>query len=82
MKKLTLLLLTVVAITAFAQVTTVPAIIQKGYTGEVTIIFNPNEGNKGMVDANSCYAHTGLITSASSNDGDWNNEFPIATILS
>ena len=73
MKKLTLLLLSVFAITAFAQVTTVPAIIQKGYTGEVTIIFNPNEGNKGMVGANSCYAHTGLITSASSNDGDWKN---------
>jgi len=42
-----------------AQVTTVPAIIQKGYTGPVTIIFNPNEGNKGMVGATACYAHTG-----------------------
>ena len=73
MKKITLLLLSVFALTAMAQVTTIPAIIQKGYTGEVTIIFNPNEGNKGMVGATQCYAHTGLITSASSNDGDWKN---------
>ena len=42
-----------------AQVTTIPAILQKGYTGEVTIIFNPNEGNKGMQGATQCYAHTG-----------------------
>ena len=54
-----------------SQVTTVPGIIQKGYDGEITIIFNPNEGNKGMASATQCYAHTGLITSASSNDGDW-----------
>ena len=73
MKKLTLLLLSVFALTAVAQVTTIPSIIQKGYDGEVTIIFNPNEGNGGMKGATQCYAHTGLITSASSNDGDWKN---------
>ena len=44
----------------FAQVSTQPAIIQQGYEGEVTIIFNPNEGNKGMVGATACYAHTGI----------------------
>jgi glycosidase len=73
MRKLTLLLLSVLALSAYAQVTTEPAIIQKGYDGEITIIFNPNEGNKGMAGATKCYAHTGLITSASSNDGDWKN---------
>ena len=73
MKKLTLLLLSVFALSAVAQVTTMPAIIQKGYDGEITIIFNPNEGNKGMTGATKCYAHTGLITSASSSDGDWKN---------
>ena len=73
MKKLTLLLLSVFALTAVAQVTTVPAIIQKGYAGEVTIIFNPNEGNGGMKGAAQCYAYTGLITDKSSNDGDWKN---------
>ena len=60
MRKLTLLLLSVLALSAYAQVTTEPAIIQKGYDGEVTIIFNPNEGNKGMAKATKCYAHTGI----------------------
>ena len=71
MRKITLLFALVFSSMVMAQVTTVPGIIQKGYDGEVTIIFNPNEGNKGMASATQCYAHTGLITSASSNDGDW-----------
>ena len=41
-----------------AQVTTIPAILQKGYTGEVKIIFNPNEGDKGMVGATECYLYS------------------------
>lgn len=45
---------------ATAQVTTLPAIIQRDYMGEITVIFNPNEGNKGMVGAKACYAHTGI----------------------
>lgn len=73
MRKITLLFSLAFATLSFAQVTTLPGIIQKGYDGEVTIIFNPNEGNKGMASATQCYAHTGLITSASSNDGDWKN---------
>ena len=71
MRKITLLFALVFSSMVMAQVTTVPGIIQKGYDGEITIIFNPNEGNKGMASATQCYAHTGLITSASSNDGDW-----------
>lgn len=52
---------------AWAQVTTIPAIIPLGHDGEVTIIFNPNQGNKGMVGATKCYAHIGI-----SYDGkDW-----------
>ena len=54
-----------------AQVTTIPAIIQKGYTEEVTVIFNPNDGNGGMKGATECYAHTGLITKDSKSDSDW-----------
>ncbi len=73
MRKITLFLSFVFAMMAMAQVTTVPGIIQKGYDGEITVIFNPNEGNGGMVGATQCYAHTGVITSASSNDGDWKN---------
>ena len=71
MRKITLLFALVFSSMVMSQVTTVPGIIQKGYDGEITIIFNPNEGNKGMASATQCYAHTGLITSASSNDGDW-----------
>ena len=71
MRKIILFLLSLFALSLSAQVTTIPSIIQKGYDGEVTIIFNPNEGNKGMVDATKCYAHTGLITSASQTDKDW-----------
>ena len=59
MRKVTVLFLSVLALVATAQVTTIPSIIQKGYDGEVTIIFNPNEGNGGMVGATQCYAHTG-----------------------
>ncbi len=54
-----------------AQVTTTPAFIQKGYKGEIIVTFNPAEGNKGMVGATACYAHTGLITSNSSTGSDW-----------
>ena len=71
MRKITLLFALVFTSIVMAQVTTVPGIIQKGYDGEITIIFNPNEGNKGMASATQCCAHTGVITSASSNDGDW-----------
>ena len=73
MKKITLLLALVLSSMAFAQVTTVPSIVQKGYDGEIKIVFNPNEGNKGMVGATKCFAHTGLITSSSASDGDWKN---------
>jgi hypothetical protein len=60
MKKITLLILLVLSTMVYAQVTTVPAIIQQDYSGEVTIIYNPNEGNGGMADATQCYAHTGV----------------------
>ena len=69
MKKITLLFLSLCAVVLNAQVTTIPSIIQKGYNGEVTIIFNPNEGNGGMVDATECYAHTG----ATFNGTQWQN---------
>jgi hypothetical protein len=60
MRKITLFISLVFTTMVMAQVTTIPSIIQKGYTGEVTIIFNPNEGNKGMAKATQCYAHTGV----------------------
>ena len=68
-----LLLCSLWVLTLAAQVTTEPAVIEKGYTGQVKIIFDPTKGNGGMASATKCYAHTGLITSASANDGDWKN---------
>lgn len=61
MRKFLVLLLSMsLCVIATAQVTTIPSIIQKGYNGEVTIIYNPNEGNGGMIGASECYAHTGV----------------------
>ena len=48
-----------------------PAIINKGYNGEIIILYNPFAGNKGMIDATECYAHTGLITMESSSSSHW-----------
>lgn len=70
-KLLSFLLLVCMSLLATAQVTTTPAIIEKGYSGEVIITFDPTGGNGGMVGATKCYAHTGLITSASSSVSDW-----------
>ena len=71
MKKFTIFCMLVFATVAMAQVTTVPSPILKGYDGEITIVFNPNQGNKGMADATQCFAHTGLITSESTGGWDW-----------
>ena len=73
MRKITLFLSFVFAMMAMAQVTTVPGIIQKGYDGEITVIFNPNEGNGGMVGATQCYAHTGVTYDGTSwqKAGTW-----------
>lgn len=56
-----------------AQVTTEPAIVPLGYTGEITIVFNPNEGTGGMVGATKCYAHTGITYNGQSwqQTGTW-----------
>ncbi len=71
MRKLFLTLLLFLGVSLCAQVTTVPVFITKGYSGEITINFNPNEGNRGMAQATKCYAHTGLITSQSTSNSDW-----------
>lgn len=74
-----------------AQVTTRPYILQKGYTGAVTIVYNPTEGNGGMREATKCYAHTGYndwkgtgtwrdgkakYEMTKDNDGNWRLEMP------
>ena len=72
MKKILLLIVSCCfAVVTFAQVTTTPSVIEEGYTGQVTITFDPTKGNGGMATATKCYAHTGLITSESKSTGDW-----------
>ncbi|MBO4621798.1 MAG: hypothetical protein J5635_03905 [Paludibacteraceae bacterium] len=72
MRRLSILFLTVWLVSAaYAQVTTTPSIIEEGYTGQVVITYDPTKGNGGMAGATKCYAHTGLITSASKSTGDW-----------
>lgn len=66
--KLSLLLLFVTVILQ-AQVTTNPSVITTDQV--IEIIFDATQGNKGMVGATECYAHTGLITSSSSSSSDW-----------
>ena len=73
MRKLWLCLLGLCALVASAQVTPTPNPIPTGYTGAVTIVFDATKGNGGMIGATKCYAHTGLITSASAGDSDWKN---------
>ncbi len=67
---LTLMLLWL-SLTVTAQVTSQPAIIEKGYTGPIVLTFDPSQGNGGMVKATECYSHIGLITSASKDIHDW-----------
>ncbi len=61
------------ALFAFSQVTTTPSVIEKGYTGQVIISYDPSLGNGAMSTATVCYAHTGIITSDSKSNSDWKN---------
>ena len=62
MRKIILSLLALCAAYVSAQVvTTTPAILQQGYTGEVTITFDPNEGDKGLAGlapTAACYMYS------------------------
>ena len=52
-------------------ISTDPAVLDSGYMGKITVYFNPLKGNGGMADAEKCFAHAGLLTSASKNSSDW-----------
>lgn len=39
--------------------------------GTIEIIFDANQGTKGMLGATECYAHTGVITNLSTSNSDW-----------
>lgn len=67
-KLVSLIALAFMASFALAQVSTSPAFIPIGYDGEITITFNPNEGNGGMIGATQCYAHSGVTLKGK---GEW-----------
>ena len=67
MRKIIISLLLLVAVGVSAQITTDPVVVEKGYTGKITITFDATKGNGGMVGATQCYAHTGYCTAAK----DW-----------
>lgn len=73
MRKLVLSMLVMCVACVFAQVTPSPNPIPVGYTGEVTITYDATKGNGALASATAVYAHTGLITAASANTGDWKN---------
>ena len=73
MRKLLICLVSLCALSLSAQVTPTPNPIPVGHTGQVTIVFDATQGNGGMRGATKCYAHTGLITSASTGNSDWKN---------
>lgn len=73
MRKHILFFLLLVSSMMLAQVIPSPNPVPVGHTGSVTITFDPTKGNGGMINATKCYAHTGLITSASKDDTDWKN---------
>ncbi|MBQ1874788.1 MAG: hypothetical protein II144_03775 [Paludibacteraceae bacterium] len=62
MKKFALFFVCLFALSVAAQVTTSPNPVPKGYTGKITITFDPKAGNGGMATATKCYAHTGYCT--------------------
>lgn len=66
MKKLAVFLFCLMALSVSAQITTNPTVVEKGYTGKITITFDATKGNGGMVGAAKCYAHTGYCTPAAS----------------
>lgn len=68
MRKILLSILVFVAACVSAQVTTTPAIIQVGYTGQVTVTFDPSKGDKGMVGATECYLYSCVEVD---NSGSW-----------
>ena len=62
MRKLFILLISLVTVASMAQVTPSPNPVPVGYTGKITITFDPKAGNGGMANATKCYAHTGYCT--------------------
>ena len=67
MRKTILSLFLLLAVYVSAQVTPTPNPIPVGYTGQITLTFDPTKGNGGMATATECYAHMGYCTATK----DW-----------
>jgi len=53
-------------------ITTNPTFITKDYVGEIEIIYDATQGTAGLKNyTGDVYAHTGVITSASTSPSDW-----------
>ena len=71
MKKLLLIIsLMLCNIALWAQVYTEPTFITSDTNETFYVYYDATQGS-GMVGVADCYAHTGVITTASSSDGDW-----------
>ncbi len=57
----------------YAQVTSRPSSIPRGYRQVITLTYDPYSalGDSGMVGATACYSHIGLLTANSTNESDW-----------
>ena len=62
MRKIIISLLLLVAVGVSAQISSDPVVVEKGYTGKITITFDATKGSGGMMNAKKCYAHTGYCT--------------------
>jgi 1,4-alpha-glucan branching enzyme len=70
MKKFLFLLATLPFFLSAQIITTQPEVVTEN--GKIDVVFNAAEGNKGLQGfTGEVYAHTGVITSQSTNDADW-----------
>ena len=73
MRKIFMILVSLCAMYAAAQVTTNPDPIPLNYQGQVTITFDPAKGDGGMIGATECYMYTCCEVD---NSGKW--EYQVA----
>ena len=59
------------AISCVGQVYTVPSVVNSPMDETFYVYFDATQGDKGMVGAETCYAHTGLLTTKSIKSSDW-----------
>ena len=72
MKKLLLLLSSLlVSVAVWAQVYTVPTFVTSETNETFYVYYDPAQSNAELANVDACYAHTGVITTASKSDGDW-----------